>query len=470
MDSKLLDKLTVLGDAAKYDASCSSSGSDRSNVGRIGSAACAGICHSWTADGRCMSLLKVLFSNDCVYDCRYCTSRRSADAVRCTFEPRELADITIEFYRRNYIEGLFLSSAVFVSPDHTAERMFECLRLLRTEYGFAGYIHAKVIPGVSNEVLQKLGLVADRLSVNIEFPSSESLGLLAPQKKAKGIFSSMRLITQTQAEQKTLKMPGFMGKDAGGVQIRKPDTGLPAVRAVTGIQSKFAPAGQTTQMIVGASGESDLHIIKTSEAIYRRFAMKRVYFSAYIPVVNDEVLPALGSRPQLKREHRLYQADWLLRFYGFEANEILSEDAPNLDTELDPKAAWAVRHIDMFPVEINKASVEELMRVPGVGYISATRIVRQRRVAAVKYDDLTKMGVAVKRARYFITCSGRYYGDNVLEPYYIRDKLKETEALSAQGQSVPLLDPAEVRRKLAGGGSAQISMFDELSQGRGLLA
>jgi putative DNA modification/repair radical SAM protein len=483
MDSATMDKLTVLGEGAKYDVSCSSSGADRSNIGRIGNAACAGVCHSWSADGRCISLLKILLSNDCAYDCKYCVNRRTANVSRRTFEPRELADLTIEFYRRNYIEGLFLSSAVLVSPDHTAERIYECLWILREEYGFAGYIHAKVIPGTSPEILHRIGLVSDRLSVNIELPSEDSLTQLAPQKKARSIFGPMRQITDTQAEYRTLSAPGFMGKLGAGMESRRPPApasfaagDIPSVTRRGRYKERFAPAGQTTQMIIGATKENDLHIIRTSEALYRRFSLKRVYFSAYIPVSSAPELPDMTMPPPLKREHRLYQADWLLRFYGFRADEILSEDAPNLDYELDPKVVWALRHLELFPTEINKASLEELLRIPGVGNTSATRIMRQRREAAVRYEDLKKMGVVLKRAKYFLTCSGRYYGDGELEPYYIHEKLTREARSHTDGEATsspphlsvpapvpaPLLDGARIRNSLAGNDTGQISMFEAL--------
>jgi len=500
MNSETMDKLTVLGEGAKYDVSCSSSGADRSNIGRIGSAACAGICHSWAADGRCISLLKILLSNDCAYNCKYCVNRRSADVARRSFEPRELADLTIAFYKRNYIEGLFLSSAVLVSPDHTAERMYECLWLLREEYGFAGYIHAKVIPGTSPEILHRIGLVSDRLSVNVELPSEESLARLAPQKIPQGIFEPMRQITETQAEHRTLSAPGLMGKLGPGVAGH----GLPIPAALQHemadsielpdrrrtYKERFAPAGQTTQMIIGASAENDLHIIRTSEALYRKFSMKRVYFSAYIPVASAPELPDMTMPPPLKREHRLYQADWLLRFYGFRADEILSEDEPDLDYDLDPKVVWALRHLEEFPIEVNKAPLEELLRIPGIGNTSATRILRQRRTAAVRYDDLKKIGVVMKRARYFLTCSGRYYGDSEFEPYYLRDKIAKQERLidptnptsvldPASGTApllqrsplidptkpIPILDRAKIRSDLVGGKPMQISMFETLADG-----
>ena len=434
----------MLSDGAKYDASCSSSGADRSNVGRIGSAACAGICHSWAADGRCISLLKVLYSNDCAYDCKFCVNRRSADVRRCSFEPKELAGLTIEFYRRNYIEGLFLSSAVLISPDHTAERMYECLWILREIYGFAGYIHAKVLPGIAPELLYAIGLVADRLSINIEMPSEASLKKLAPQKSPRSIFAPMTQIMRTQAGDGGLHLAGNMERlrpNSLQIPIESDDhadamVGGPDAVSFFGdrnllvrdgrkhhYKERFAPAGQTTQMIIGASPESDQLILKTSEALYRKFSLKRVYFSAYIPVVDTPELPSPIKPPPLKREHRLYQADWLLRFYGFSADEILTDENPHLDYDLDPKVIWALRNIEHFPIEVNTASEEALLRIPGIGNTSARRILRQRRIAAVRYEDLKKMGVVLKRARFFLTCSGKYYGDKVLEPYYIKDRI-----------------------------------------------
>jgi putative DNA modification/repair radical SAM protein len=457
MDGNIFEKLKILSDSAKYDVSCATSGVDRTNVGRIGNACAAGICHSWTADGRCVSLLKVLFTNKCVYDCKYCVNRRSAGTPRAAFAPSELAELVIEFYRRNYIEGLFLSSAVEVSPDDTAEKIYRCLRILREEHAFAGYIHAKIIPGVSPELLRRIGMAADRLSVNVELPSQESLRLLAPQKKPGGIFGPMKQIAQTLAEQKTLKGPGFMdrlspqganmtagdGSFAELMQSRNP-VAPPVARGR--YMEKFAPGGQSTQMIIGASPESDRQIIKTSESLYRIFKLKRVYFSAYIPVNDAPGLPAVFSPPPLLREHRLYQADWLLRFYGFTADEILDEAHPFLDVALDPKIAWALRHIEQFPVELNKAPLETLLRIPGVGATSAVRIARQRRIAAVKYDELKKMGVVLKRARFFITCSGKYYGGKDPDPVYIEGQTLRSE---------------DVRTRLTEKTSSpQISMFD----------
>lgn len=416
----LFQKLKILADGAKYDVSCSTSGVDRKNNGRMGSASAAGICHSWSADGRCISLLKVLFTNDCVYDCAYCVNRRTAGVERASFEPEELARLTMEFYRRNYIEGLFLSSAVQISPDHTAERILKCLKLLREDYGFAGYIHAKIIPGVSEEILHQIGLVADRLSVNIELPTRESLSLLAPQKKPKNIFNPMRQITQTLAEQKLLKGPGTMSVFTNSL--------VRAGRTKSG-GKVFAPAGQTTQMIIGAGPENDRQIIKTTENLYRSFSMKRVYYSAYIPVTDSPLLPTPLTAPPLAREHRLYQADWLLRFYGFTADEILDEKNPFLDLELDPKISWALKNIEKFPLEINKASREELLRIPGIGATSVLRILRQRKLAPIHFDDLKKIGVVVKRAKYFITCSGKYYGGKDLAPDWIKNEVLKPDQI-----------------------------------------
>lgn len=458
-----LEKLKILADGAKYDVSCSSSGVERRNTGKIGSSAAAGICHSWSADGRCISLLKILFTNKCVYDCEYCVNRRSADVPRASFEPKELARLTIEFYRRNYIEGLFLSSAVEVSPDYTAERIMNCIRLLRDEYGFGGYIHAKIIPGVSPEILHQIGLLADRLSINIELPTKESLNLLAPQKKPKNIFAPMRQITQTLTERKQLKGAGTMFKNqdiysGGNLSYLEPEgenistgdgslidlAGKPLTASPAGRSRKerFAPAGQTTQMIIGATPESDRQIVKTSENLYRTFKMKRVYFSAYIPVADSPLLPTLFTAPPLAREHRLYQADWLLRFYGFTADEILDEKTPFLDLELDPKISWALRNIEKFPMEINKASLDELLRIPGVGTTSALRIVRQRRLSAIRFDDLKKIGVVVKRARYFITCNGKYCGGPDIAPEYIKNEVLASERI--RNRLLPIDDEVQI--------------------------
>ena len=448
MESSLMRKLQILADSAKYDVSCSSSGTGRHGSGSMGSARVAGLCHTWAADGRCVSLLKVLFTNNCVYNCEYCVSRRDNDFPRASFEPEELAALTMEFYRRNYIEGLFLSSAVEISPDYTAERILKCLTILRESYGFAGYIHAKIIPGVSPEILHRIGLVADRLSVNIELPTSESLKKFAPQKKAKQIFAPMRQITNTLIETGSLKGPGnmFQGQQLntaehylGGAEASiqplqlgslVPDTPRPAGKGAVTPTGKgtFAAAGQTTQMIIGAGGETDQSILTTSENLYRTFKMKRVYYSAYVPVVSSPILPDKLTAPPLAREHRIYQADWLLRFYGFTVSELFGKDSANLDPDLDPKVTWALRNLDQFPIEINKASYETLMRIPGIGNISARRIIRQRRVRAVRFEDLKKMGVVMKRAKYFVLCCGRYYGDRRFEPETIRSGMLQMES------------------------------------------
>lgn len=378
----IAEKLTILTDAAKYDVACTSSGGDRSG-GKLGKTIAAGCCHSFSADGRCISLLKVLLTNVCVYNCQYCVNRTSNDLPRAMFTPRELADLTIDFYRRNYIEGLFLSSAVLRSPDYTTELMIRTLSILREEYGFTGYIHAKAIPGADPLLTDRLGRLADRLSVNIELPSSQSLALLAPDKKKEAIFRPMAQI-QT----------GILQSKAERQKFRH----APA----------FAPAGQSTQMIVGASGESDYHILKLSEDMYRKYGLRRVFFSAYIPVAESPLLPSpVDFKPPLLREHRLYQSDWLLRFYHFTADEILSPDHPTLNPLLDPKCNWAMAHLDFFPVEVNTADYETLLRVPGIGVVSARRILSARRWRALDYDALKKLGVVLKRAQYFLTCSGK---------------------------------------------------------------
>ena len=379
---QLEDKLAILADSAKYDVACTSSGVDRAGVhGKLGCSVAAGICHSFTPDGRCISLLKVLYSNACCYDCGYCVNRRSNDVPRATFTPRELAELTIGFYKRNYIEGLFLSSAVIGTPDYTMERMIEALRILRQEYHFNGYIHAKTIPGADAELVRRIGLLADRLSVNIELPSEASLSLLAPDKKKQAILKPMGQIAVQSAQSK---------KEL--VLYRH----APA----------FAPAGQSTQMIIGATPESDRHIMGLAESLYKKYSLKRVFFSAYLPVNSDSRLPALDVRPPLLREHRLYQADWLLRYYDFSAWELLTEEEPNFDPYLDPKCTWAVRHPEFFPVEINTAPKAALLRIPGIGPKSALRILFARRQQHLGMAELKRMGVVLKRAQYFITCNG----------------------------------------------------------------
>ena len=391
-------KLALLADAAKYDVACTSSGIDRdARMGALGNATAAGICHSFSADGRCITLLKVLFTNVCVFDCAYCASRCSNDVPRASFRPRELADLTMEFYRRNYIEGLFLSSGVLKSPDYTTERIIECLRILREEYGFRGYIHAKAVPGTSSDLLAALGLLADRISVNMELPSSESLALLCPNKTRDSIVAPMRQIREGIAEDRDTR--ALMRRDVCYMAQRRPARKTRA----------FAPAGQSTQMIIGATPETDFQILNLSSSLYKTMHMKRVFFSAYLSVNEDGRLPQ-GNAVQLDREHRLYQADWLMRFYKFDAAELIDEGQPFLATDIDPKANWAINHLDRFPIEVNTAPYEELLRVPGIGVRGAKAIVGARRATALGEAELRKLGVAYKRARFFITCRGRYQG------------------------------------------------------------
>ncbi|SHE75585.1 putative DNA modification/repair radical SAM protein [Desulforamulus putei DSM 12395] len=395
---ELLEKLSILSAAAKYDVSCSSSGSTRKNIrGGLGNAAQSGICHSWSDDGRCISLLKILLTNYCVYDCAYCVNRVSNDIPRASFTPEEVVDLTINFYRRNYIEGLFLSSAIWKNPNHTMELLVRAVRKLRVEYRFNGYIHLKAIPGADWKLIAEAGTLVDRMSVNIELPSSEGLKLLAPQKRKENILKPMSLLGSQILENR---------------EERKRFRKAPS----------FVPAGQSTQLIVGATSDSDLRIIKLSENLYRSFNMKRVYYSAYVPVSSNPKLPSI-STPPLDREHRLYQADWLLRFYGFEAQELLSDSHPNFQLELDPKSDWALRHLNLFPVEVNKADYHLLLRVPGIGVKSAQKIVAARRFHSLDYEDLHKIGVVLRRARYFITCRGKYYGEVPFREDVIKQRL-----------------------------------------------
>lgn len=431
-------KLALLADAAKYDVACTSSGIDRdARMGALGNATAAGICHSFSADGRCITLLKVLFTNVCVFDCAYCASRCSNDVPRASFRPRELADLTMEFYRRNYIEGLFLSSGVLKSPDYTTERIIECLRILREEYGFRGYIHAKAVPGTSSDLLAALGLLADRISVNMELPSSESLALLCPNKTRDSIVAPMRQIREGIAEDRDTR--ALMRRDACYMAQRRPARKTRA----------FAPAGQSTQMIIGATPETDFQILNLSSSLYKTMHMKRVFFSAYLSVNEDGRLPQ-GNAVQLDREHRLYQADWLMRFYKFDAAELIDEGQPFLATDIDPKANWAINHLDRFPIEVNTAPYEELLRVPGIGVRGAKAIVGARRATALGEAELRKLGVAYKRARFFITCRGRYQGHGTRF---------DKESLHAQ-LAAPIQAGSHGRRSgkvLAG----QMSLFDD---------
>lgn len=419
----VLEKLTILTDAAKYDAACTSSGVRRgSRPGMIGntSSSIAGCCHSFSADGRCITLLKVLMTNVCTFDCKYCVNRRSNDTRRAAFTPRELAELTIGFYRRNYIEGLFLSSGVLRSPDYTTEQMIRALRILREEYRFNGYIHAKAIPGTSPELVRQLGLLADRLSVNIELPSQDGLQLLAPDKTKSAILRPMGQIRDGVIQSKT-ELVKYKHAPA------------------------FAPAGQSTQLIVGATGDNDRHILRLTESLYEKYRLKRVFYSAYVPVVENSLLPSVDTKPPLLREHRLYQADWLLRFYGFRAEELLDEDDPNFNPLVDPKCGWALKHPAFFPVEINTASREELLRVPGIGTVSARRILYARRARKLEHEDLRKLGVVMKRAQYFITCKGRILDGLCLRPDSVLRSLTALEraALPAsEGEQLSLFDPA----------------------------
>lgn len=379
----VMEKLEILTASAKYDVACTSSGSDRKGqTGSMGSTTAMGICHSFAADGRCISLLKVLMSNACVYDCAYCVNRKSNPVRRAAFTPEEIADLTMQFYRRNYIEGLFLSSGIMRNPDYTTEQLIAALELLRNVYHFNGYIHVKAIPGADDALLSRLGLLADRMSVNIELPSQESLGILAPDKSKISILKPMGLIKDRITENSS--------------DIVKYNHA-----------PRFAPAGQSTQMIVGASPDTDYQILNLTEGLYRKYALKRVFFSAYTPVIEDSLLPSLDTKPPLLREHRLYQADWLLRFYGFQASELLDEAVPNFNPLLDPKCSWAVNHREQFPVEINRAPYEMLLRVPGIGVRSAQRIVKARRAGTLDFQALKKLGVVLKRAQFFITCKGK---------------------------------------------------------------
>ncbi|MCM1089433.1 MAG: putative DNA modification/repair radical SAM protein [Butyrivibrio sp.] len=434
-DKSLMDRLAILTDAAKYDVSCTSSGVDRQGGDRpwgnggnangnmdkngkagvadrgrakgkgIGNCIAAGICHSFSSDGRCISLLKILMTNECIYDCKYCLNRRSNDIARAIFTPEEICTLTIEFYRRNYIEGLFLSSGIVKSPDFTMELIARTIYLLRTKYLFNGYIHVKAIPGANEELIRQAGFFADRMSVNLELPTAEGLRRLAPNKHRKNILTPMR-------------------------QIQNGITQNRGELALYRHAPRFVAGGQSTQMIIGATPEDDFQILSVAESLYQRFELKRVFYSAYVQVNEDKNLPTLPGGPPLLREHRLYQADWLLRFYGFRAGELLDEKRPFFNVMLDPKEDWAVRHLEEFPIEINRAPYEKLLRIPGVGVKSARRIVAARRSCALTFSDLKKLGVVLKRALYFITCSGRMmYPTKLEEDYIVRNLTSEKERI-----------------------------------------
>ena len=422
----IYEKLQILTDAAKYDVACTSSGVERKGDGTgIGNCSKAGICHSFSADGRCISLLKILFTNECIYDCKYCVNRSSNDVIRTSFTPDEICTLTMEFYRRNYIEGLFLSSGILKNPNYTMELIYAALYKLRHVCNFQGYIHVKAIPGADPILIQKVGFLADRMSVNLELPTAESLRLLAPHKSRKNILAPMRLV---QEKSKENRQELTLYKSA----------------------PRFVPAGQSTQMIIGASPETDYQILRVAESLYQKFGLKRVFYSAFVAVNEDKALPARTSDgPPLLREHRLYQADWLLRYYKFEANELLNEKNPNFNIFLDPKCNWALNHLEYFPVEVNRASYDVLLRVPGIGYKSAGRIVKARRFGSLGFEDLRKMGVVLKRALYFITCSGKMmYKTKIEEDYITRNLLNTKERL-----------PDSV----AGMNYQQLSLFDDVN-------
>ena len=427
----LEDKLQVLTDAAKYDVACTSSGVERKGNGKsIGNCVAAGICHSFSGDGRCIALLKILLTNECIYDCKYCRNRNSNDIPRATFTPEEICTLTMEFYRRNYIEGLFLRSGIIRNPTFTMELIWRTIWLLRNKYRFNGYVHVKAIPGAAPEVIERAGYLADRMSVNLELPTAEGLRTLAPNKHRKSILTPMRQIQD-------------------GIRMNRND--LVLYRNAP----KFVAGGQSTQMIIGATPESDYQIINVAEGLYRKFGLKRVFYSAFVNVTEDKALPALPGGPPLLREHRLYQADWLLRFYGFRAEELLDERRPFFNVMLDPKEDWAVRHLEYFPVEINRAPLEQLLRIPGVGVKSAGRIVAARRSGNLTFQDLKKIGVVLKRALYFITCGGRMmYPVKLEEDYLVRQLTDSAERVKfgSDGMSyrqLSLFDDGEFTRPVS---------------------
>lgn len=418
-------KLEILSDAAKYDVACTSSGVDRKGVpGTMGNAVKAGLCHSFSADGRCISLLKILFTNQCIYDCKYCINRVSNDVVRTSFTPEEVCTLTMEFYRRNYIEGLFLSSGILYNANYTMDLIYQTLKLLRRVHHFYGYIHVKAIPGADPVLIEKVGLLADRMSINLELPTADGLKRLAPGKSRDKILTPMKQIQTRIATDKNELIPYQRG-------------------------SRFVPAGQSTQMIVGATPENDFQMIHVAEALYRNYDLKRVFYSAFVRVNEDSSLPALPGGPPLLREHRLYQADWLMRFYGFKAGELLTEEKPNFNVLLDPKCDWAIRHLEQFPVEVNRADYYTLLRVPGMGVKSARRIVAARKSAVLDFPDLKKVGVVLKRAVYFITCSGR-----MLEPVKLDQDYITSHIVGEEKRKI-----WEIENR---GSYRQLSLFDDL--------
>lgn len=462
-DESLHEKLIILSDAAKYDVACTSSGVDRSGKkGFLGNSCAPGVCHTFAADGRCVSLLKILMTNHCIYNCKYCKNKVTNDVKRAIFTPDEICTLTIEFYKRNYIEGLFLSSGVIKNPDYTMEKIIETLRKLRTEYKFNGYIHVKAIPGASKELLYSAGLLADRISINMELPTQDSLSKLAPNKNMMNIITPMNQISGTIAMHriaigKDARMEragindhlihsiwgkgsktkeGIEGSKAGRIADNKSalvvggDTFLfPADRRDLNLGRAFAPAGQSTQMIIGATNETDLELIRTTQNLYRSFDLKRVFYSGYIPLNDDVDLPPIGTSVPLLREHRLYQADWLLRYYGFFADELLDEKTPFFDNRVDPKCNWALKHLDMFPVEINTAPQDVLLRIPGIGPTGVMKIVKARRYGHVTFEMLKRMRIALKRAQYFITCNGKMLYNIPIEQQFIRNRLIDVDMI-----------------------------------------
>ena len=424
----VMEKLRILTDAAKYDVACTSSGVERKGSGRgMGNTKLSGICHSFSADGRCISLLKILFTNYCIYDCKYCVNRNSNDVERAAFTPEEICELTMNFYKRNYIEGLFLSSGIIKDPTYTMELIYTAIRKLRGEYRFEGYIHVKAIPGAAPEVIYRLGLLVDRMSVNLELPTAEGLKNLAPNKNRTTILKPMRQIQN-------------------GIVSSKEEV------ALYRHAPQFVPAGQSTQMIIGATPESDYQIVSVAESLYKKFALKRVFYSAFVRVNEDKMLPALPGGPPLLREHRLYQADFLLRYYGFEAGELLSEARPYFNVLLDPKCDWALRHLELFPLEVNRVPYEMLLRVPGIGVKSAQRIVKGRRLGTLGFEDLKKIGVVLKRALYFICCNGRMMYRTKIEEDYITRNLLDLDR--NRPQQPDFINGREVTYK-------QISLFDD---------
>ena len=448
-DLSLTDKLEILSDAAKYDVACTSSGVNRKGkADGIGNTVSRGICHCFSADGRCISLLKILYTNECIFDCKYCVNRSSRDVVRTSFTPEEVAELTIEFYRRNYIEGLFLSSGIIKSPNYTMEQLIQAISLLRNQYHFNGYIHVKAIPGASPDLIEELGHLADRMSINLELPTSQGLKTLAPHKNRKTILTPMKQIQlgihenkyrhnepkQIEQKKSSILLPGVSEQEPEAISNTLPTINSGSRMPVRRREKKslFVPAGQSTQMIIGATKETDYEILNVVDGLYKKFELKRVFYSAFVNTTQDSNLPVLQDGPPLLREHRLYQADWLLRFYGFQASELLTKEKPNFNMLLDPKCNWAMNHLETFPLEVNKAPYSLLLRVPGIGVKSAQRIVHARKYTNLDFPDLKKMGVVLKRALYFITCKGKMmYPVKIEEDYILNHMLDVKEKLPA---------------------------------------